>query len=520
MIIQRLDPGNISAPKATMLCIAIGALIAACDTESMRADEVVGNRSSPRAPVANTVSPLTVLAAATTTPHSTAVPRRRIANTAATVSTATPTASPTLDTAPIEVAVTLDEAEREVMSWLDPSREPKIGWSRYVRRGELERTVATTRWATVRDKWGGGFEDRFINELTKDYYRVQGESLALVVASTGGIGELSGIRPTTSGQRLQRQAQVAAVFPSRFRILAIFDAQTGERQAALSIDWQDRRDTELEALVATIPTRAVFLRSPSTPIAFEGRHDEDWPSVTEAARSWTATPTPTAVPDHAFLDWSALPPELEPTLRTYSIAPGNSWTWEFTSVNGDVRWTSQIVTETIESAWMEGDRAVVRSIIDAHSLTPGRNRGRNQLVPVSGAALRFITPDMIVGGRQLSDWMRERPALSKIPTLSGLDQGPGVAVNVSIEMLPPVAGESHFGSSGIEQTASSIETEAGVFENCWRSWTSGGASHGSVRWICPGVGMVQYGFGDCAMYHCSAVVATLIRWHHEPLPAR
>jgi hypothetical protein len=46
----------------------------------------------------------------------------------------------------------------------------------------------------------------------------------------------------------------------------------------------------------------------------------------------------------------------------------------------------------------------------------------------------------------------------------------------------------------------------------------GGASWHAQRWLCPGIGIVQYGFGDAAAYHGSAAVAELIRWRTSTLP--
>ncbi len=68
--------------------------------------------------------------------------------------------------------------------------------------------------------------------------------------------------------------------------------------------------------------------------------------------------------------------------------------------------------------------------------------------------------------------------------------------------------------------AQSDPTRAGRFNGCWHLIAIGGASWGAERWLCPGVGIVQYGFGDAAAYHASAAIADLVRWRTATLPER
>jgi hypothetical protein len=442
----------------------------------------------------------------TATPAYTATPWASRTPTPTATATITPTGTlsptPTDLPEPLTVGVSLREAEREVLSWFDPTRAPRIEWSRYVRRSELAEAIPPERFGILLDQWPQGFEERNLDAL--------GDPLILILASTRGIDPMSG--PSADGRpRLPVPAPPDAISPERLFVVAVFDGNTGERLIAQPISAAPGRTlSALQAIrSADIDVRAAARRTltPTPPRKPEPAHADR-----------TQTPTPTLVPSGARLTWANLPAALRPTFRAYPLAPGSSWTWRYTSSNGDVRWVAEIITETIESAWLEGETAVVRSRIDKQSLTPKRNQGDAEQGDTPTTALRFVTPRLISGARwdkSVADRIVDDLAPATSGEESPFNQG-GVARELFIDLLPS-------GSNGLTfvgDEPATVTTRAGTFHDCWMLTSVGGASWGAVRWFCPGVGPVQYGFGSGTPYHSSTAVADLIRWRRATLPER
>jgi len=293
------------------------------------------------------------------------------------------------------------------------------------------------------------------------------------------------------------------VSPDRVTVWALFDAHTAERISAEAA-WADGSANALELIPAaevTVWPRA--RRSPGhTPTA------TPWPTLTR--------PPPTPVPDDARLTWSNMPPALAPTFRAIPLAPGTSWTWRVTLSNFDVRWAAEIVSETIEAVWPEGDLAVVRSRVEVEPLTPPRNRIYHVLRYAAGENLRYVAPGVIAASREdvaeAQEWARDVPPSHPPP-----DAVAEVAVDWFSGLLP---GASDVAFTSVRDGTASVTTPAGTFNGCWAIDHIGGASWGASRRVCPGVGTVQYSYGDCAISHCCMVVAELIDWHRAELPER
>lgn len=425
-----------------------------------------------------------------------------ISPTATNAASATTIPTPTDMPGPIAVAVPLAEAERDVLSWLDPTREPRIEWSKYVRRRELGEAIEANGHMFLLDMWPGLFEHVPLSTLS--------ELLIVVVGSTRGIDPLSA--PGKEGEPwLQRQAQPVAVSPDRQLVVAVFDALTGERLAAVPALGGEFLDTlgSLRSLDVHVrpDARRTLTPWPTWP-----------PSVTPAAATATPFPpinTPTSVPDVARLTWSNLPAELRPTFRAYPLAPGSSLTWRYTMENGGVRWVAAVLTESIEAAWLEHDLAVVRSRVDTLSLTPARNRDDHWLSRPPTTTLRYVTPGRIVASR--ADLKLAENFAIPTPGANEPFGRDGLALEFFVSLLPI---PSLIGSTKVGRGPVNVATTAGTFSDCWEIETQGGASWGSVRWFCPGVGTVQYGFGDSALGHRSTAIADLIRWRRTTLPER
>lgn len=415
---------------------------------------------------------------------------------------------------PIAVSLSRQDAEREVLSWFDPTREPHIEWSKYVRRNEMAAALQAAGMGLLRDVWRSSFEDVPLVLMDDD-------PLVVVVASTRGIDPLSGHE--RDGQPwLQPQAQPDAVSPHRVTVLAVFNAITGQRRAAMS--WPSADPSALIDTLTDLRAAAVNYRPDLRPT--ETPHPTSPPTPTElAGRStqWPPTPTPTLVPASAYLTAANMPPELRSTFAAYPLVPGSSWTWRYTFSNADVRWVAEVLTETIEAAWLEDDFAVVRSRVDAQSLTPERNRRGwpekydedDWEVALPTTTLRYVAPGLVAANRDDIAVAQSYPPTALPPDVDGR----GVVVRSAfVPLLPDVDG---FGMpGGVSDGPATITTKAGSFEECWAAHVMGGASWGAVRWFCPGVGDVQYGYGDAAMYHASTGMAELIRWHRGTLPER
>lgn len=457
----------------------------------------------------------------------TSTPRPRIANTAAPLTRPTPKPSdipsPAPPPEPVVVHISLEEAEREVLSWLDPTREPRIEWSRYVRRAELATAVRTTAWSILRDQWEGIFHD-FPLECPEDQSPdACSDPIIVVIASSRSIS-LSDIDPESHSERgdLQRSSE------ERLTIVGGFDASTGARLVAMPTSgWPGAGpEYELSHALERMPSADVVLDLDGRSLA--ARHVEEERSTSSRAKTATArrveaTPTaePTAVPRSAFLTQATLPDSLRSTFRAHPLAPGSSKTWRFTHVNGGVRWIHLIVTETVKSAWLEGDTAVVRSDVVVDSVTALKNLPSPgaRLTPRSGPRLRFVSPRVILGVRKdfahFASDHRLQPADRRAYPIEAIHP---FALDISVALIG--GADSDFGRTDVTDGPFPMTTGIGNFDDCWSTMTVGGSSWGSSRWICEGVGAVRYRFHDGAAYHGSDAVAELLRWTRTTLPER
>jgi hypothetical protein len=230
------------------------------------------------------------------------------------------------------------------------------------------------------------------------------------------------------------------------------------------------------------------------------------------------------VPDSARLTRANLPEALRDTFVAYPLVPGSSWTWRITDTNAGVSWTTQLMTETVEAAWLEGDAVVVRSRVETRPLMAAA-RGEISLASEPAptdppmdephSVLRFVMPNLILADRDPGPG---------VPLTELVRPGARARLGRSRAVLSAFVGlipSDHLGvDNDVADEPADIVTPAGSFQGCWLTWNLGGASHGSARWFCPGVGYVQYAYGDAAGMHASNALADLLRWRRGSLPER
>ena len=493
--------GRRAAPGAFGM-VMVAALAACQPTPASRLAQV----TVPPGHVATLIARLTERSASPTSPPRTDTP--------------SPTASPSVTAiplpldAPVVVAVPLEEAEREVLSWLDPEREPRLEWSAYVRWEALVR-------AGVADLYD------LRTPFALDGLPLDGthDPLLLVLASTQGMDPYFDLGADGAYGRHPRYSGPAALAPERLTVLGAFDALNGEVVASVVVQGGLRLfdDTPIYRLLPT----AVAHFDPSSrrwPTATRVVTPGPWP--TSLGPTMTPTASPTAVPSSAAITRETLPTALHPTFKAYGFAPGSSWTWKVSGQSHDVVWWSYVMTETIEAAWMEDGLAVLRSHIEARMTMDGDPLALSALSPALpsygsdteepyglGDAYYFISPVLIAGSRKglerVSGWQRYRSnrALPQV----------GFALPTYHSLSPDASDVSPMVGAGDPTT---VQLPAGTFDDCRNLHVVGGAGWGSERWLCPGVGVVQYGFSVCYGVLCSAEVATLIRYHIADLPER
>jgi len=493
---------------ATCIVMVLFAALAACQPKppSPTPNPRLVPVTAPPGHISTLIARLTERSASPTT-----VRRTATASPTASLS-ATPTlmatASPLPLDAPVVVAVSLEEAEREVLSWLDPAREPRLEWSAYVRREALIQAGVDH----FIDQRSGFSEDRLPLDGAQD-------PLLLVLASTQGMDPYIGIGANGTYGRPPGNSGPAALAPERLTVLGAFDALNGKVIGSIAVQGRRPETFDDTSTYRVLPTAVAHLDPGS----------RRWPTATNmvspepsTTRRWpivTPTASPTAVPASAVITWATLPTALHPTFKVYGFAPGSSWTWQVNGQSHDVVWWSYVMTETIEAAWMEDGLAVLRSHIDAD----GGPLALRRALPSTGSdteepygsrdAFYYISPMFIAGSRKgletANGWQRSRSNRAR----------PQVGfAQPTYNSLPPDASDGSLPLDASDPTT--VQLPAGTFADCRNLQVVGGASWGSERWLCPGVGVVQYGFGDCGGFHCSAEVANLIRYHIADLPER
>jgi hypothetical protein len=392
----------------------------------------------------------------------------------------------------VVVAVGLAEVESEVLSWLDPTRGPRIEWSRYLQADVL--VTAIGHWP-VSDQWSGE-----VNLLNVD--RVAGPVIA-VLATTRGLD----MYYIWSAVGLKNGPSACAPLPSRDRetVLAVFDAVTGERLAALLV----RRDWPV-----AIPDFLVRQAPVSTTVDPPSRRPV---VVVPTATPWpwsftTATPPPTEPSPGARLTRATLPESLRGTFESYPLVPGTWWSWRLVDRVGGVRWRVTIITETVEAAWRVADDGVaVRSRIDAHLLTP-TNRGDYRPTYLT-PRWRYVWSRMIAGTRA--------DAIGSASDSMGDDVLPGASEIPAEALLSPWS-DNDVGYTGYIDLAApgtKVETTAGVFDDCHVVSIQGGASFGTERAFCAGVGYVRTEYFSCSVFGAVGS-ADLVGYHVGNLPAK
>jgi hypothetical protein len=206
-----------------------------------------------------------------------------------------------------------------------------------------------------------------------------------------------------------------------------------------------------------------------------------------------------------------LPAALRPTFSAYPLLPGSAWTWRFTSEYGYTRWVAAVITETVESAWLDGEVAVVRTVVDVDRLTPRRNETGQFWDTIPGSALRYVSRHAIAHSRDAA--LKSLPAWAWTPDPGSPFGAAGVAPEAFMPLIPLSNDET--AATEIHEGPATITTAAGRFEGCWNVYHVGGAIWGSGRWFCPGVGPVLYEAGGNSF----SAVAELIRWQRAALPA-
>lgn len=485
---------------ATFIVMVMFAALAACQPKppSPTPNPRLAPVTAQPGHVATLVARLTALSASPTTAGPSATP------------TPMSTAPPLPLDAPVVVGVPLEEAEREVLSWLDPAREPRLEWSAYVRRETLVKAGVDN----LVDLRSGGAYDGLPLDGAHD-------PLLLVLASTQGMDPYIGMGANGAYGRPPGNSHPAALAPERLTVLGALDALNGEVLGSIVVQGGRRLEKGFDdtPIYRLLPT-AVAHFDPSSrrwPTATRVVTPGPWP--TSLGPILTPTASPTAVPSSAAITWQTLPTALHATFKAYGFAPGSSWTWQVNGQSHDVVWWSYVMTETIEAAWMEDGLAVLRSHIDLDGGPLALRRalpsmGSDTEAPYgSRDAFYYISPVLIAGSRKgleiASGWQRSRSNRAQ-PQV-------GFALP-TYNSLPPDASDDSRPLGASDPTT--VQLPAGIFADCRNLQVVGGASWGSERWLCPGVGVVQYGFGDCGGFHCSAEVATLIRYHIADLPER
>jgi hypothetical protein len=344
------------------------------------------------------------------------------------------------------------------------------------------------------DQWPSSFEPREPGALAD----------TLVAVDASAAGRRSPVKSTAS-------PGIAATQPARNEVLAIVDAFTGERVIAIALGERGRVAASSIMPIASAPVPKVTyqpsaLRTVTPRPTYGGPSPTAFGSMTPTA---TATPPP---PPRVALTLANLPAALRPTFRDYALVPGSWWTWRVTANNGGVRWVSEIVTETVDAAWLEGDAAVIDSHMDVEQLTPERNG--DGLATITGPRTRFVTPQMIVWRRQDLSWVTQ---VTPAPPGSPFAEN-GVAPEAFISPFR-YPGDIGYQVS-LAGTPADIEVPAGRFRDCWPVETIMFMSLGAGSSFCPGVGYVSHGDGGGSSFYESSLRAELLRWHRATLPAR
>lgn len=390
--------------------------------------------------------------------------------------------SMTVTTVPLTEPVPIDfgpaQAEREVLAWLDPSRTPRIEWSAVVSREAF--VSAGLPYQFERERMGNLMGDLF------DWPN----ALILVAASTQGLRsqwprppeyeESPNLAPPDACNPVddnQRETQVA-----------VFDPQSGHVIVANVIEPEDKA---VEAAWRRLPRlRTTLVNHPAakpTPARRGSEGNVDSP-----------VPTPTEPAAGLRLTRANLPKALRTAFHSYPLRPGSSWTWRVTNREEGVRWSVDVITETVEATWrLSDDQAKVRMLVEQQRISP-TDGGHSMPATSTRVIYRDVGPN----------WVSAKPGLAADETPSPISE------QVIIEPL-----YDHFNLDSTNHSypwaiaeGITVTTRAGTFANCTRFIVIASASGGTYRWFCPGIGYVRDYYSQC--YNGGYVTLTeLVRWH-------
>lgn len=420
-------------------------------------------------PTAARVPPIT---SAPTTYRPSAAPTRR----------PTRTPWPTVDASvPVTVAMSLEAARTEVLSWLDPGHQPRILSVDYV-PGAAIRAHHTFLDGTqvLFDATTGSLEAHWLPDGIPP-------ALVRVVADTAPL-----VAPLLDGGFAGTWPGTATPIALRVRIVALFDAVTGERLSARS----DREDVVVEP--------GSSLAAPTAAIVMRARFAPPTGTPTGLPRAGLGTATPVSTPDAPAIDAVSMPDSLRSVLDTYPLLPGSTWTWETISLDNGVRWERSRMRETVTGAWLLApDRAVVRSLMERWPEFPRKAEAEEAMS--KEILWRLVTSDGLVSSFPAA-WPFATQAPAPVhavrvgtplrPTTGPwdvdiADQVAAAGGPLGLPLEPLVLGTFWSWPRRILQQSIHIATPAGSFDGCrvFDVMLSNGAS--ALRAICPGVGYIE-----------------------------
>jgi hypothetical protein len=377
----------------------------------------------------------------------------------------------------VAIGLSPAEAGREVLTWLDPGRAPRLEWATVMRRAEFLAAFGPHPPEVLQDASGGVGFNGFIR--TENLPPV----LVVVGASTLGVGSQ---RPwpgdlDADSSQLACRSRGEGV---RERMMAVFDAVGGQAVAARGVDASLQDEEAVWRAVRPLDSRPIP-RSTATPTMTPRAGTRSDPSP---------PPPPTEPPPSKRLTRANLPPALEQVFRNDPLKPGSSWTWRTTDRAGAVRWSAQIVTETVEAVWLLAeDTALVRERLRYQPISASAGQPRERVI------YRHVRPNGV------STIDGPGPDATSTP-------GPGrVVLEPVLSRDDPESMSFVHGDSLVHDVT--VSTRAGTFHGCARFGVVGGAGWGTYRWFCPGVGYVRDERFSCYTNGALFGLDELVRWH-------
>jgi hypothetical protein len=365
------------------------------------------------------------------------------------------------------LALPEDVAGREVLGWLDPARDPRIEWTRVVRREDLVQA------------WGA---EPLVNAAVPGRAILTAPDLppvlVAVLASTGGMSRqvegAGGVVPNPCwGVTDDEREQVFAAFDAATGVVRIGEVVYPGLQPAIAAAAAIPAVSteEAPAVLAAVPT------PPSTPAS----PDDAAPKAT----------SPEVPPDAVALSPESVPPALVGALRAWPLLPGNRWTWRVTTRAEGLHWSVTLVTETVAAGWVVGeDTALVRTQVE---VTPVRGQAPPDVA--AGEVWRYVTPRGVFASALTAG----DPAILK--NIGLLDAAGKPVADVPLEPghTPLLGGRRDLTPSKVLNVKKGVTVKAGAgaFEGCTTHELAGGSGWASNWWVCPGTGRVRGEKREC-----------------------